>query len=146
MASIVGTEKRPSLLKKASINLSLELDTSPQIIGKTELADERTNSSFEKDCFMDAVGHAFMREFSENGQAEHVKKKIEADTASAGNGRRPQPRFLSRRLRFCPAAMTWASQLTRQSHRKRKRLMPCQSLASVNKGSTHTFRLFMAFW
>jgi len=62
MASIVGTEKRPSLLKKASINLSLELDTSPQIIGKTELADERTNSSFEKDCFMDAVGHAFMRD------------------------------------------------------------------------------------
>jgi len=65
--------------------------------------------------------------------------------ASVGNGRRPQPRFLSNRLRFCPAAITWASQLTRQSRRKRKRRMPCQSFASANSGSTQTFRFRMAF-
>ena len=35
--------------------------------------------------------------------------------ASAGNGRRPQPRFFSNRLRFCPAARIKASQLTCQS-------------------------------
>jgi hypothetical protein len=33
---------------------------------------------------------------------------------SAGNGHRPHPRFLSNRLRFCPAAITNASQLTRK--------------------------------
>src|SRR6266852_6254193 len=72
-----------------------------------------------------------------------AKKK--ADGASAGNGRRPQPRFLRRRFRFCPAAIRKASQLTRQSHRKRKRRMPCQSLASANNGSTQTLRLRKAF-
>src|SRR5436309_3279646 len=72
--------------------------------------------------------------------------KKEAQRASTGNGRRPHPRFLSKRLRFCPAAIRKASMLTRQSSRKRKRRMPCQSLASANKGSTQTFRLFIAFW
>src|SRR6266516_4516043 len=74
---------------------------------------------------------------------EATKKK--AHIASAGNGRRPQPRFLSKRFRFCPAAIRNASQLTRQSRRKRKRRMPCHSLASANKGSTHTLRLRRAF-
>jgi len=65
--------------------------------------------------------------------------------ASVGNGRRPHPLFCSNRLRFWPEAVTRASQLTLQSRRKRKRRMPCQSLASANSGSTHTLRLFMAF-
>src|SRR6266571_4242376 len=51
----------------------------------------------------------------------------EAQSASVGKGRRPQPRFLSNRLRFCPAAVRKASMLTRQSNRNRKRRMPCQS-------------------
>src|SRR5438128_3025118 len=71
--------------------------------------------------------------------------KKEAQRASTGNGRRPHPRFLSKRLRFCPAAIRRASQLTRQSNRKRKRLSPCQSLASANNGSTQTQRLRYAF-
>jgi hypothetical protein len=33
-------------------------------------------------------------------------------TASVGNGRRPHPRFRNKRLRFCPEAVTRASQLT----------------------------------
>jgi len=70
----------------------------------------------------------------------------EAHMASDGNGRRPHPRFLSKRLRFCPAAITKASQLTLQSRLKRKRRMPCHSFASANKGSTHTFRLRRALW
>src|SRR6266567_6973411 len=69
----------------------------------------------------------------------------EAHRASTGNGRPPHPRFLSNRLRFCPAARISPSQLTRQSRRKRKRRIPCQSLPSANKGSTHTWRLRRAF-
>src|SRR5260221_8644745 len=69
----------------------------------------------------------------------------EAYIASVGNGRRPQPRFLSNRLRFCPAARIRPSQLTRHSSRKRKRRIPCQSLPSANKGSTQTLRLRRAF-
>jgi len=76
---------------------------------------------------------------------QHAAMKKKAHIACAGNGRRPQPRFLRRRFRFCPAAIRKASQLTRQSLRKRKRRMPCQSLASANKGSTHTWRLRMDF-
>ncbi len=68
-----------------------------------------------------------------------------AATASVGNGRRPQPRFRNKRLRFCPEAVTRASQLTRQSRRKRKRRIPCHSLAEALSGATHTLRLFMAF-
>src|SRR5437762_12496988 len=80
---------------------------------------------------------------SKTGRANHPKAaKKEAQRASTGNGRRPHPRFLSKRLRF-PAAIRKASQLTRQSRRKRKRRRPCQSLASANKGSTQTFRLFI---
>src|SRR5258708_33745229 len=67
-------------------------------------------------------------------------------TASAGNGRRPHPRFCNKRLRFCPVAVTRASQVTFWSRRKRKRRIPCHSLASANSGSTQTLRLFMAFW
>ena len=61
------------------------------------------------------------------------------------HGRRPHPRFLRSRLRFCPAARMSASQLTRQSRRKRKRRIPCQSLPSANNGSTHTLRLRIRF-
>src|SRR6266487_2894413 len=70
----------------------------------------------------------------------------EAHLASDGNGCRPHPRFLSSRFRFCPEAITNASQLTLQSRRKRNRRIPCHSFASPNKGSTHTFRLRRAFW
>jgi len=38
--------------------------------------------------------------------------RASAATPCAGNGRRPQPRECSKRLRFCPAAMICASQLT----------------------------------
>src|ERR1700726_4745962 len=76
-------------------------------------------------------------------QPKTAKKR--AQTASAGNGRRPHPRFLSSRLRFCPAARIRPSQLTRHSSRKRKRRMPCQSLPSANNGSTHTLRFLRAF-
>src|SRR6266566_4573495 len=75
---------------------------------------------------------------------QSVKK--EAQKASVGNGRRPHPRFLSNRFRFCPAAIRKASLLTRQRSRKRKRRKPCQSLASANSGSTHTLRLRRALW
>src|SRR3989440_931422 len=86
-------------------------------------------------------------QYSNTGRANQPKAaKKEAQRASTGNGRRPHPRFLSKRLRFCPAAIRRASQLTRQSNRKRKRRRPCQSLASANKGSTQTLRLFIAFW
>src|SRR5260221_12342938 len=81
-----------------------------------------------------------------NMSISHKRPQKEALIASGGNGRRPHPRFLSRRLRFWPAAIRKASQLTRHSSRKRKRRTPCQSLASANKGSTQTFRLFIAFW
>ncbi len=64
---------------------------------------------------------------------------------SAGNEWRPYPRFLSNRLRFCPAAISKASMLTRQSKRKRKRRIPCHCLASANNGSTQTLRLRYAF-
>src|SRR2546426_9354715 len=81
------------------------------------------------------------------GRVNHQQEaKKRGKTASAGSGRRPHPRFWSKRLRFCPEAVTRASQLTLQSSRKRKRRIPCQSLASANKGSTQTLRLFMAFW
>ena len=66
--------------------------------------------------------------------------------ASVGNGRRPHPRFCRRRLRFWPEAITNASQLTRQSRRKRKRRIPCHCLPSPNSGSIHTFRLLSALW
>jgi hypothetical protein len=70
---------------------------------------------------------------------------MRALAAPAGHGRRPHPRFLSKRLRFCPVALISASQFTRQRRRKRKRLMPCHSLPSANNGSTQTLRLRMAF-
>src|SRR5712692_612717 len=73
------------------------------------------------------------------------KAKKRAKAASAGQGRRPHPCFLSRRLRFCPAARMSALQLTRQRSRKRKHLIPCQSLPSAKSGSTHTLRLRKAF-
>jgi hypothetical protein len=38
-----------------------------------------------------------------------------------------------------------ASAFTRQSRLRRKRLIPCHSLASPNMGSTHTLRLRKAF-
>src|SRR2546421_2726416 len=86
-------------------------------------------------------------QYSNTGRATHPKAaQKEAKRASTGNGRRPHPRFLSKRLRFCPAAIRNASQLTRQSRRKRNRRRPWQSLASANSGSTHTLRLRMAFW
>jgi hypothetical protein len=66
--------------------------------------------------------------------------------ASVGNGRRPHPRFCRRRLRFWPEAITKASQLTRQSRRKRKRRIPCHCFPSPNNGSIHTFRLWSALW
>src|SRR6266567_4957782 len=69
----------------------------------------------------------------------------EAHRASTGNGRRPHPRFLSNRLRFCPAARIKPSQFTRQRSRKRKRRMPCHCLPSANNGSTQTLRLRYAF-
>src|SRR5437868_4620883 len=85
-------------------------------------------------------------QYSNTGRATHPKAaKKEAQRASTGNGRRPHPRFLSKRLRFCPAAIRKDSLLTSQSSRKRKRRRPCQSLASANSGSIHTFRLRMAF-
>ncbi len=84
--------------------------------------------------------------YPNEGRVNHLYQATKrAQTASAGQGRRPQPRFLSNRLRFCPAAIRKASQLTRQSSRSRKRRMPCQSLASANKGSTQTERLRVAF-
>ena len=58
--------------------------------------------------------------------------------ASVGNGCRPHPRFCSKRLRFCPEAVTKASQLTRQSRRKRNRCIPCHCLPSPKSGSTQT--------
>src|SRR5258708_1399168 len=67
-------------------------------------------------------------------------------TASAGKGRRPHPRFCSKRLRFWPDAIIRASQLTGQSRRRRKRPIPCHCLPSANNGSTQTLRLFRAFW
>src|SRR2546421_1626120 len=58
-------------------------------------------------------------QYSNTGRANQPKAaKKEAQRASTGNGRRPHPRFLSKRLRFCPAAIRKASQLTRQSNRK----------------------------
>jgi hypothetical protein len=66
--------------------------------------------------------------------------------APLGNGRRPQPRQLSRRLRFCPAAISSASPLTFSNPRKRKRRSPCHAFASANNGSTHTWRLRLAFF
>lgn len=76
--------------------------------------------------------------------ALEVVKEHAASAAPSGHGRRPQPRFLSSRLRFCPAALISASPFTRQSRRRRKRLMPCQSLPSAKSGSTHTLRLRIA--
>src|SRR5258708_30021775 len=85
-------------------------------------------------------------QYSKSGRADHpTAAKKKAPRASVGKGGRPHPRFLSNRLRFCPAAIRKASMLTRQSNRNRKRRMPCQSLASANSGSTHTFRFRMAF-
>lgn len=66
-------------------------------------------------------------------------------SAWVGNGRRPHPRFWRRRFRFCPEAITSASQLTRQSRRKRNRRIPCHCLPSPKSGSTHTLRLSSAF-
>ena len=63
-----------------------------------------------------------------------------------GHGRRPQPRRRSRRLRFCPVAVSRACVLTLGRRRSRKRRSPCQSLASPNSGSTQTLRLRRAFW
>lgn len=65
--------------------------------------------------------------------------------AWVGNGRRPHPRIWRRRLRFCLEAITSASQLTRQSRRKRNRRIPCHCLPSPKSGSTHTLRLLSAF-
>ncbi len=78
--------------------------------------------------------------------ASNQQAKAKEKAVPLGNGRRPQPRLLRSRLRFCPAAIINASQLTRQSRRNRKRLNPCQSLASAKSGSTHTARLRIAFW
>src|SRR5205807_8489097 len=86
-------------------------------------------------------------QYSNTGRSNHPKAaKKEAQRASTGNGRRPHPRFLSKRLRFCPAAIRKASQLTRQSRRKRMHRKPCQSLASPDQGSTLTFILFIALF
>ncbi len=84
--------------------------------------------------------------FKKRTSTSRKRPQKEALMASVGNGRHPQPRFLSNRLRFCPAAIRKASMLTRQSSRKRKRRIPCQSLASAKRGSTQTCRLRMAFW
>jgi hypothetical protein len=48
-------------------------------------------------------------------------------------------------LTFCPEAISRASMFTRSSLLKRNLLIPCQSLASANSGSTHTLRLRRAF-
>lgn len=48
-------------------------------------------------------------------------------------------------LRFWPAAISSASAFTLSSPRSRNLLIPCQSFASANIGSTHTLRFLMAF-
>src|SRR5687768_7141391 len=53
-------------------------------------------------------------------------------TAPPGHRRRPQPRQLSSRFRFCPVARTSASIFTFTSSRRRKRSMPCHALPSPN--------------
>jgi hypothetical protein len=50
----------------------------------------------------------------------------------------------SSRLRFCPAAINSASAFTFSSRLSLNLLKPCQSLASPNRGSTHTARFLMA--
>ena len=87
---------------------------------------------FHRLCFLDGSGSQL------TGSARAA--------ASAGKGRRPHPRFCSKRLRFWPEAIIRASQLTRQSRRKRKHPMLCHCFPSANSGSTQTFRLFRAFW
>src|SRR5215211_5164438 len=52
---------------------------------------------------------------------------------------------VSSRLTFWPEAISNASMFTFWSLLKRNPLIPCQSLASANKGSTHTLRLRSAF-
>ena len=54
------------------------------------------------------------------------------------------PEQASSRFMFWPAAISSASTFTRQSLLRRKRLIPCHSLA-LNMGSTHTLRLRNAF-
>jgi hypothetical protein len=48
------------------------------------------------------------------GQVNHpYQAKKRAQSASTGNGWRPQPRFCKSRLRLCPAARRSVSQFTR---------------------------------
>jgi hypothetical protein len=76
------------------------------------------------------------------GRGESAGRRVSA--APLGNGRRPQPRQRSRRLRLCPAAISNASPLTLSRPRQRKRRSPCQAFASAKNGSTHPWRLRIA--
>jgi len=64
--------------------------------------------------------------------------------APHGQGRRPQPSELSRRLRCCPVAISCAWIVVFSNPRNRKRRTPCHSFASAKSGSTQTFRLRIA--
>ena len=64
--------------------------------------------------------------------------------APSGQGRRPHPLALSKRFRFCPAAMNSPSTFTFIRPRSRNCRIPCHCFASPNSGSIHTFRLRIA--
>ncbi len=81
----------------------------------------------------------------ERSRRKPKRREDAASAAPSGHGRRPHRRFLSSRFKFCPAARMSASHLTRQSRRRRKRRMPCQSLPEAYNGSTQPLRLRMAF-
>ncbi len=81
----------------------------------------------------------------ERSRRKPKRREDAASAAPSGHGRRPHRRFLSSRFKFCPAARMSASHLTRQSRRRRKRRMLCQSLPEAYNGSTQPLRLRMAF-
>ena len=125
--SASGSHKQCSLLKKSLLSSSL---------GKmARRSHGKMHNQLAKE---NALVQKWMTPVPTSSQKEAL-------AASDGNGCRPHPRFLSNRLRFCPAAITNASQLTFQRRLKRKRRIPCHSFASPNKGSTQTFRLRSAF-
>jgi hypothetical protein len=83
--------------------------------------------------------------YSGTVEVDQKSAGITTPIARPGHQRRPHPRQLSSRFRFCPVARTSASILTFSSILSRNRSMPCQALPSPNSGSTHTFRLRIAF-
>src|SRR5260370_32620417 len=99
--------------------LSLLKNPFPKRISKLEYAP---SCSWDK-------GSQYTKKQIYIAKKDESTSKKKPKTASAGNGRRPHPRFLSSRLRFWPVAIRKASMLTRQRSRRRKRPMPCQSLA-----------------